>query len=236
MQTTSASGLRSQYPEYDVQPPEELIDRILTLKLINQAVITPNGDTYDREGIEKWISQISPTCPVTRLPLTINDLRPNREFQRRVDAWKEKHRITEQKVASVAEKQLVSPQPPPAPMAPLVKAKPIPPAPQPAQDPKNTLIRDLGEACRGNLETVFKKWTDDEKQMFATILINIHGFDRCDPMIVFLPWVAEQHPERRNRDVMQLLCLTDLSLAEVNEAIEHMKPTTPFFEPAGVKL
>ena len=39
-------------------------------------VVTPNGDTYDREYIEKWIINKG-TCPVTRNPINVKSLIPN---------------------------------------------------------------------------------------------------------------------------------------------------------------
>ena len=40
-------------------------------------VINPDGNTYERESIEKWL-MINPTAPQTRNPLKISQLIPNR--------------------------------------------------------------------------------------------------------------------------------------------------------------
>lgn len=77
---------------FDAEPPEEYCDFVLSKDLIHIAVITPNGDTYDRLDIEKWIS-FSGSCPVTRTALCVTDLRPNRALQIQIDRWKSQHII-----------------------------------------------------------------------------------------------------------------------------------------------
>lgn len=77
---------------FDADPPEELVDSIISQDLIHQAVFTPNGDSYDRKVIGEWIAEKS-TCPVTRLPLKLKDLTPNRRLQQQIDAWKTAHRV-----------------------------------------------------------------------------------------------------------------------------------------------
>ena len=43
-------------------------------------VCTPDGNTYDRDHIIEWIKR-NHTCPLTRLPLNINDLVPNKSLK-----------------------------------------------------------------------------------------------------------------------------------------------------------
>lgn len=47
-------------------------------------VIDPEGNTYEREAIEKWLSDNN-TSPVTRNPLTVQQLVPNRTLKRMID-------------------------------------------------------------------------------------------------------------------------------------------------------
>ena len=77
---------------FDAEPPEHLVDNLISFALINEAVITPNGDTYDRLIIERHIRERF-NCPVTRDSLEISDLRPNRALQLQIDEWKKQHRI-----------------------------------------------------------------------------------------------------------------------------------------------
>ena len=46
--------------------------------------MTPNGDIYDRKTIEREI-KLQKKCPVTREPLSLQDLRPNRAVQVQID-------------------------------------------------------------------------------------------------------------------------------------------------------
>jgi hypothetical protein len=52
----------------------------ITGKLMVDPVLTPNGDTYERAAIEEWLKKKG-TCPVTRNPLTIASLIPNKAMK-----------------------------------------------------------------------------------------------------------------------------------------------------------
>lgn len=43
---------------------------------MHDPVITPSGHSFDRIGIEKHVEQ-SGVDPITRVPMTVKDLRPN---------------------------------------------------------------------------------------------------------------------------------------------------------------
>ena len=49
-------------------------------------VCTPDGNTYDRDHIIEWIKR-NHTCPLTRLPLNINDLFPNKSLKCIIDGY-----------------------------------------------------------------------------------------------------------------------------------------------------
>ncbi|KAL3466364.1 hypothetical protein BJX64DRAFT_250704 [Aspergillus heterothallicus] len=55
--------------------PDHLIDGI-TFEVMHDPVITPSGTSFDRLGITKYVEQ-SGVDPITRIPMTVNDLRPN---------------------------------------------------------------------------------------------------------------------------------------------------------------
>jgi hypothetical protein len=63
----------------------------LSYEWLVEPVITPGGNTYSRAEIQRWVAT-SPTDPLTREPLTVDQLIPNRamadviEFYRRETA------------------------------------------------------------------------------------------------------------------------------------------------------
>ncbi|KAJ5105606.1 hypothetical protein NUU61_002953 [Penicillium alfredii] len=55
--------------------PDYLIDGI-TFEIMHDPVMTPSGSSFDRIGIVKYIEK-SGVDPLTRVPVTVKDLRPN---------------------------------------------------------------------------------------------------------------------------------------------------------------
>ncbi|KAJ6088757.1 Tetratricopeptide-like helical [Penicillium sp. IBT 16267x] len=55
--------------------PDHLVDGI-TFEIMHDPVITPSGISYDRIGIVKYVEKAG-VDPVTRTPMTVQDLRPN---------------------------------------------------------------------------------------------------------------------------------------------------------------
>ncbi|OQD75526.1 hypothetical protein PENDEC_c007G01672 [Penicillium decumbens] len=55
--------------------PDWLIDGI-TFEIMHDPVVTPAGNSFDRIGIVKYVEK-SGVDPLTRVPMTVNDLRPN---------------------------------------------------------------------------------------------------------------------------------------------------------------
>ncbi|EEQ85602.1 hypothetical protein RJZ56_006554 [Blastomyces dermatitidis] len=55
--------------------PDYLIDSI-SFEIMHDPVVTPSGHSFERTSILKHI-QHSPVDPITRVPMTINDIRPN---------------------------------------------------------------------------------------------------------------------------------------------------------------
>lgn len=66
--------LQAASESFDHRGYEELMCPI-SHKLLLDPVITPYKHCYDREAIETWLKK-EPTCPITRQPLHIEDLRP----------------------------------------------------------------------------------------------------------------------------------------------------------------
>lgn len=55
--------------------PDYLVDGI-TFEIMHDPVITPSGTSFDRVGITKYVEQAH-VDPITRVPMSVNDLRPN---------------------------------------------------------------------------------------------------------------------------------------------------------------
>jgi hypothetical protein len=52
---------------------------------MNDPVVDPDGNTYEREAIIEWLTSHSATSPVTRAPLALGDLAPNRALQHAIE-------------------------------------------------------------------------------------------------------------------------------------------------------
>lgn len=57
----------------------------LSHEIFTDPVVTPYGHTFERSAIEAWLSR-SQTCPITRSPLSVDDLTPNRTVLEIVEA------------------------------------------------------------------------------------------------------------------------------------------------------
>jgi serine/threonine protein kinase len=66
--------------------PNDLLRCPITFELFHDPVLAQDGHTYERQKIEEWI-QNSGTSPMTREPLSIEQLRPNRIVKDLVDAF-----------------------------------------------------------------------------------------------------------------------------------------------------
>jgi len=58
----------------------------LTTELMKDPVVDPEGNTYDREAITAWLQKNS-TSPITRNPLKVEDLIPNRALKETMDMF-----------------------------------------------------------------------------------------------------------------------------------------------------
>jgi hypothetical protein len=85
---------------YAMEPPEEYCCGI-SMELMDNPVLLPNGWTCDRKNIERWL-RIHPTNPTTGMPLCAGDLRSREDLKRDIDAWKaeQEFRAIELRIAS----------------------------------------------------------------------------------------------------------------------------------------
>lgn len=56
----------------------------ISQEVMQDPVCTPDGNTYERTHIVEWINR-NHTCPLTRTPLQINDLVPNKSLKSMID-------------------------------------------------------------------------------------------------------------------------------------------------------
>ena len=76
-------------PKKPIKTPEVYLCPI-TFQLMSDPVITPSGNSFEREAIEKSIA-VSGVCPLTREPLKFDQLVPNRALKQIIDQWKLKN-------------------------------------------------------------------------------------------------------------------------------------------------
>ncbi|KAK2759467.1 hypothetical protein FQN54_002945 [Arachnomyces sp. PD_36] len=69
--------------------PDYLIDGI-SFEVMHDPVVTPSGHSFDRTGILRHVDQ-SGVDPITRVPMTANDLRPNYALKAACDDFLEKN-------------------------------------------------------------------------------------------------------------------------------------------------
>jgi len=59
----------------------------ITHELMVDPVIDPDGNSYEKHAIEEWVRQ-NGTSPITRMALSITDLRPNRALKTAIDEYR----------------------------------------------------------------------------------------------------------------------------------------------------
>jgi hypothetical protein len=78
---------RSSIPSPQYFPLPEAYYCSITFQLMHEPVIDPDGNTYERVAIENWI-QLNGKSPVTRSPLTVDQLYPNHAISDLLDQKK----------------------------------------------------------------------------------------------------------------------------------------------------
>jgi tetratricopeptide (TPR) repeat protein len=96
-------GLSSNQSEKNEEPQldgeleaEQLVNLFqcpLTLELMRDPVVTPNGNTYEREMIERHIDSVGPWDPLTRQPLAKTELHANRALKTLMATMLSEHRL-----------------------------------------------------------------------------------------------------------------------------------------------
>lgn len=70
--------------------PDWMCDPV-TYELMEEAVVTPHGVSYDLKAIRMWLRQGKPECPITRKPLTEAQLSPNLGLRNAISEWLAQH-------------------------------------------------------------------------------------------------------------------------------------------------
>lgn len=60
----------------------------ITNDVMRDPVIDSEGHTYERTAIVQWL-QTNPRSPITRKPMTVADLKPNRALAEAIDRWQQ---------------------------------------------------------------------------------------------------------------------------------------------------
>ena len=58
----------------------------ITHEIMQDPVVDPDGNSYEKTAIEKWL-QTNSTSPITRSPLTLSDLTPNRALKNVIEQF-----------------------------------------------------------------------------------------------------------------------------------------------------
>lgn len=66
--------------------PDYLCGKI-SFELLRDPVITPSGITYDRADIKEHLRRVGHFDPITRVPLTVNQLIPNLAMKEVLDSF-----------------------------------------------------------------------------------------------------------------------------------------------------
>jgi hypothetical protein len=75
--------------------PQEFICPV-SLELMDDPLMSKDGQNYDRKSIVEWINIGNSSCPLTRKPLRLSDLVPNHKLRKEIMEWKKKTKMTAQ--------------------------------------------------------------------------------------------------------------------------------------------
>jgi hypothetical protein len=72
--------------EYGIKVPPEFICPT-TLDVMVKPLMSRYGRNFERESILEWIGMGIGTCPLTRQPLGLRDLLPNKALENKIAMW-----------------------------------------------------------------------------------------------------------------------------------------------------
>ncbi len=65
----------------------------ITCEIMKDPLMSRTGQNFERRAILEWLQEHHNTCPMTRQPLRVSDLYPNRALQSRIHAWCMVHQV-----------------------------------------------------------------------------------------------------------------------------------------------
>lgn len=92
-ESDATNGHATDAAEKTLQQMMDLFQCPLSLELMQDPVMTPNGNTYEREMIERHLSVNGHFDPLTRAPLTREQLYPNRALKLLMETMLSDHRL-----------------------------------------------------------------------------------------------------------------------------------------------
>ena len=78
--------MNDQSPQQPPQQPPQSYICPIKYDIMIDPVIDHEGNSYERVAIENWLKE-KLISPITRNPLTINNLNPNRALKDAIDEW-----------------------------------------------------------------------------------------------------------------------------------------------------
>ena len=69
-----------------MEVPSHFLDHTFSMEVMHDPVSTPDGHTFERSDIQQWI-RVRGTNPVTRAPLTLDQLTPNRALRGAIEEF-----------------------------------------------------------------------------------------------------------------------------------------------------
>lgn len=87
---TASNGRNIDIPSRYVCP--------ITLQIMTRPLMTRHGHNFERSAIIEWLNTGKDYCPLTREPMCLSDLLPNRPLQQQIQSWRIQHAIPEPQV------------------------------------------------------------------------------------------------------------------------------------------
>ena len=63
----------------------------LTLEIMTDPLMDRTGRSFERTAIVEWLTNKSPTCPMTRRPMKVTDLVSNNRLRAEIIEWRKRH-------------------------------------------------------------------------------------------------------------------------------------------------
>jgi STIP1 family protein 1 len=82
---------RARKPDAQSEDPPDCFCCVLTFEVFRDPVTCPSGNSYERSAVEEHLKKVGLFDPITRQPMTLEDLRPNVGLRNAAHAWLNEH-------------------------------------------------------------------------------------------------------------------------------------------------